>query len=38
LGEYRFKAGDAGFVEIRNGDALDGRVAVDGVRWVWLGE
>ena len=38
LGEYRFKAGDAGFVELRNGDALDGRVVVDGVRWVWLGE
>ncbi len=38
VGEYRFEAGDAGFVEIRNGDALDGRVVVDGVRWVWLGE
>jgi len=38
VGEYRFKAGDAGFVELRNGDALDGRVVVDGVRWVWLGE
>jgi hypothetical protein len=38
LGAYCFKAGDAGFVEIRNGDALDGRVVIDGVRWVWLGE
>mgnify|MGYP003606728260 CR=1 FL=1 len=38
LGEFRFKAGDAGFVELRNGAALDGRVVVDGVRWVWLGE
>lgn len=37
LGEFRFKAGGAGFVELRNGDALDGRVVVDGVRWVWLG-
>ena len=36
LGEFEFKAGDAGFVEITNGGA-DGRVAVDGVRWVWLG-
>ena len=37
LGEFRFKAGDSGFVEITNGNA-DGRVAIDGVRWVWLGE
>jgi hypothetical protein len=37
-GDYRFKAGDEGYVEIRNGEALDGRVVVDGVRWVWLGE
>ena len=37
LGEFTFKAGDAGFVELRNGES-DGRVAVDGVRWVWLGE
>jgi hypothetical protein len=37
LGEFRFKAGDSGFVEITNGN-VDGRVAVDGVRWVWLGE
>ncbi len=38
LGEYRFKSGAAGFVELRNGEALDGRVVVDGVRWVWLGD
>jgi hypothetical protein len=38
LGEYRFRAGDAGFVELRNGEKMDGRVVVDGVRWVWLGE
>lgn len=37
IGEYRFRAGDGGFVEVTNGGA-DGRVAVDGVRWVWLGE
>lgn len=37
LGEFRFKAGDAGFVEIANG-GTDGSVVVDGVRWVWLGE
>lgn len=38
LGEFHFKAGDAGYVELRNGDALDGRVVIDGVRWVWLGQ
>jgi len=37
LGEYRFKAGDGGFVEITNGNT-DGNVVVDGVRWIWLGE
>jgi len=37
LGEFTFKAGDSGFVEISNG-AADGRVAIDGVRWMWLGE
>ena len=37
IGEFTFKAGDAGFVEITNGNT-DGRVIVDGVRWVWLGE
>jgi hypothetical protein len=37
VGEFTFKAGDSGFVEISNGET-DGRVAIDGVRWVWLGE
>jgi hypothetical protein len=37
LGEFTFKAGDSGFVEIRNSNT-DGRVVIDGVRWVWLGE
>ena len=37
LGEFDFKAGDAGFVEITNHEA-DGRVAIDGVRFVWAGE
>ena len=37
LGEFRFKAGDSGYVEITNGNT-DGYVAVDGVRWIWLGE
>jgi hypothetical protein len=37
IGEYSFKAGESGFVEISNG-GTDGRVVVDGVRWVWLGE
>ena len=37
LGDFEFKAGDSGFVEVTNGKA-DGRVVVDGVRWVWLGE
>lgn len=37
LGEFRFKAGDSGFVEIING-GTDGCVAVDAVRWIWLGE
>ncbi len=37
LGEFIFKAGDTGFVEITNHDT-DGRVAIDGVRWIWLGE
>ena len=37
LGEFQFKAGDSGFVEISNSNT-DGRVVVDGVRWVWLGE
>jgi len=37
LGEYRFAANRATFLEIANGDA-GGRVVVDAVRWVWLGE
>jgi hypothetical protein len=37
IGEFRFKAGAAGFVEITNG-GTDGYVAIDGVRWIWLGE
>jgi len=37
LGEFRFKAGDSGFVEITNG-GTDGFVVVDAIRWIWLGE
>ena len=37
IGEFSFKAGDSGFVEITNGNT-DGRVVIDGVRWVWSGE
>lgn len=37
LGEFHFKAGDGGFVEISNHD-VDGHVALDAVRWVWIGE
>ena len=37
LGAFRCKAGESGFVEIGNG-GTDGRVVIDGVRWVWLGE
>ncbi len=37
LGEFNFKAGDSSFLELRNADT-DGRIAVDGVRWIWLGE
>lgn len=37
LGEFTFKAGTAGFVELSNGNT-DGRVVIDGMRWVWLGE
>ncbi len=37
LGEYRFAANRPTFLEIANGDA-GGRVVVDAVRWVWLGE
>lgn len=36
VGEFEFKAGSAGFLEVSNGGA-DGRVAIDGARWIWLG-
>jgi hypothetical protein len=35
--EYKFNAGEAGFVELTNQGA-DGRIAIDAVRWIWLGE
>ena len=35
IGEFEFKAGDSGFVELSNHDA-DGRIAIDGVRWIWV--
>src|SRR5262249_41765098 len=38
LGEFRFRAGDGGFVEVANTGETDGRVALDAVRLVWLGE
>jgi hypothetical protein len=37
LGEFNFKAGDSSFLELRNA-GTDGRIAVDGARWIWLGE
>jgi hypothetical protein len=37
LGEYRFEPGKPAFVEVTNHGA-DGRIAVDAVRWVWLGD
>ena len=37
IGEFTFNAGNGGMVEITNGNT-DGQVAMDGVRWVWLGE
>ena len=37
VGEYRFAANGTGFVEVSNGKA-DGRDAIDGVRWVYVGE
>lgn len=37
LGEFQFRAGDSGFVEITNAKT-DGRLALDAVRWVWLGD
>jgi len=37
IGEFRFKAGGSGFVEITNG-GTEGSVVIDGVRWIWRGE
>ncbi|MEQ1752129.1 MAG: hypothetical protein ABL974_22090, partial [Prosthecobacter sp.] len=37
IGEFTFKAGDSSFVDITNAGA-DARIAIDGVRWMWLGE
>ncbi len=37
LGEYEFKAGDSGFVEIHN-QQTDGRIAIDGMRWILIDE
>jgi hypothetical protein len=37
LGEFRFSTEKEPFLEIANSDA-DGRVMIDAVRWVWLGE
>ncbi|MES2595324.1 MAG: FAD-dependent oxidoreductase [Verrucomicrobiota bacterium] len=37
VGEFEFKAGRDGFAEVSNGQA-DGRVAIDGMRWIWLGK
>jgi hypothetical protein len=37
VGEYKFNAGEAGIVELTNRGA-DGRIAIDAVRWIWLGE
>lgn len=37
LGEFRFRSGNPGYLDVSNADA-DGRVAIDAVRLVWLGE
>lgn len=37
LGRFPFDKGDANSVTIRN-DNTDGVVAIDAVRWVWIGE
>jgi hypothetical protein len=37
VGDYRFRAGDGSYLMLSNTGA-NGRVALDGVRWVWLGE
>lgn len=36
LGEYEFKAGESGWVEISNA-GTKGQVVVDAVKWIWLG-
>jgi hypothetical protein len=36
IGEFHFRQGDSGFVQITNG-GTDGYVVVDCVRWVWRG-
>lgn len=35
--EFRFKAGEESWVEIST-EGADGAVAVDAVKWIWLGE
>ncbi len=37
IGEFKFKTGTSGYLEITNGNT-DGRTVIDGARWVWLGE
>jgi len=37
LGEFQFDKGDQSSVTLRNSDS-DGRLVMDGMRWVWLGE
>jgi hypothetical protein len=37
LGEFDFTAGSTSFLELRNANT-DGRIAIDGARWVWIGE
>jgi hypothetical protein len=37
LGEFKFAAGEHSYLELTNHET-DGHIAIDGVRWVWLGE
>lgn len=37
IGEFPFKAGNIGSVDLTNA-GTDGRIAIEAVRWVWLGE
>ncbi|HEY5792348.1 MAG TPA: FAD-dependent oxidoreductase [Chthoniobacterales bacterium] len=37
IGTFTFNAGSNGYVKITN-DGANGLVAIDGVRWIWLGE